>query len=159
MEEAAPPVHCKSKSCRVSLFWRKRQQVNSTVSFCLLTNARFQLYLPFQQFAAMSWRPGRQGGCTSGWASQLTTEPSGDCTGFSGMVTKHCKGRDLQERCGAEARFGFNGQAQIRSNVDGLFYLFLVLLLLPSVVRSQETPLNPLAHIIRESDGEGTFLW
>jgi hypothetical protein len=70
------------------------------------------------------------------------------------MVTKHCKGRDLQERCGAEARFGFNGQAQIRSNVDGIFYLFLVLLLLPSVVRSQETPLNPLEEAQKAKPAE-----
>jgi hypothetical protein len=75
------------------------------------------------------------------------------------MVTKHSKGRDLQEQSGDQARLGLKGQAQIRSNVDGLFYFFFVLLLLPTFVRAQETPLNPLAHIIRESDGEGTFLW
>jgi hypothetical protein len=43
-----------SKSCRVSLLWRKRQQVNSPVSFAYSHTLDFHLYLLFQQLAAMS---------------------------------------------------------------------------------------------------------
>ena len=71
------------------------------------------------------------------------------------MVTKHGKGHDRQERCGDQARLGFNGQAQIRSNVDGLFYFFFVVLLLPTVVRAQETPLNPLEEAQKAKPAEG----
>jgi hypothetical protein len=70
------------------------------------------------------------------------------------MVTKHCKGHDPQERCRAKARFGFNGQAQIRSKVDGLFYFCIVFLLLPSVVRAQETPLNALEEAQKAKPAE-----
>jgi len=79
-----------SKSCRVSLLWRKRQQLNSTVSFACSQTLDFHLYLPFQQLAAMSW--------WAGLARRLHLRLGESATNgtLRRVVTKRCKGRDPQ---------------------------------------------------------------
>ena len=88
----------------MSLFWPKRQGVNSIVSVRLLRELDSHIRLFFQHFAAVLWLPGWQGGCTTEWVRLLEGYREGRiCKGYGGC---HFCFRDKRGRSGVDPTEG-----------------------------------------------------